>query len=130
MNHDQISPELLPTVLYADQPVITTELMAMFYATEKDNVWQNFKRNQERFVEGKHFYKLTGAELKAFRRQIEDAMDESLRLTTCQVQISPKTRELNLWTARGAARHAKMLNTARLGKYLKGWKTLISTAPH
>ena len=29
------------------------------------------------------------------------------------LQISPKTRTLYLWTTRGAARHAKMLNTEK-----------------
>ncbi|EEW7666795.1 ORF6N domain-containing protein, partial [Escherichia coli] len=36
---------------------------------------------------------------------------KNLRLTISQLQISPKTRSLILWTERGAARHAKMLET-------------------
>ncbi len=44
-------------------------------------------------------FKVVGEELK------------NLRLTISQLQISPKTRSLILWTERGAARHAKMLET-------------------
>ncbi|HAG5763006.1 TPA: ORF6N domain-containing protein, partial [Escherichia coli] len=36
---------------------------------------------------------------------------KNLRVTFSYLQISPKTRSLILWTERGAARHAKMLET-------------------
>ncbi|WP_275372491.1 ORF6N domain-containing protein, partial [Xenorhabdus bovienii] len=52
-----------------------------------------------RFVEGKHYFKVIGKALK------------DLRVTLSNLQISPKARSLMLWTERGAARHAKMLDT-------------------
>ncbi|EON1102072.1 P22AR C-terminal domain-containing protein, partial [Escherichia coli] len=79
----------------------TTELLAQLYDTEILNIQVNFTRNKERFVEGKHFFKAVGEELKNLR----------LTLSKSQNHISPKTRSLILWTERGAARHAKMLET-------------------
>lgn len=95
------SAETLSLVTHNQVPVVTTELLAQLYGTDVDNIRQNFNRNTERFIEGKHFFKLTGEQLKEFR----------LSVTNCHAQISNKTRYLTLWTERGAARHAKMLDT-------------------
>ncbi|END4466341.1 ORF6N domain-containing protein [Salmonella enterica subsp. enterica serovar Bareilly] len=97
----QISVETLSPITYNQIPVITTELLAQLYGTEILNIQVNFTRNKERFVEGKHFFKAAGEELKNLR----------LALSKSQNPISPKTRSLILWTERGAARHAKMLET-------------------
>ncbi len=97
----QISVKNLSPVTYNQIPVITTELLAQLYGTEILNIQVNFTRNKERFVEGKHFFKAAGEELKNLR----------LTLSKSQNPISPKTRSLILWTERGAARHAKMLET-------------------
>ncbi|MED7335413.1 ORF6N domain-containing protein, partial [Escherichia coli O157] len=80
-------------------PVITTELLAHLYGTDVANIKMNHSRNQTRFLEGKHYFKIVGDDLK------------NLRVTFSYLQISPKTRSLILWTERGAARHAKMLET-------------------
>lgn len=101
MTIQTISTENLPVIAHNSTPVITTELLAQLYGTDVDNIRQNFNRNTERFIEGKHFFKLTGEQLKEFR----------LSVTNCHAQISNKTRYLTLWTERGAARHAKMLDT-------------------
>lgn len=97
----QISVETLSPITHNQVPVITTELLAQLYGTEILNIQVNFTRNKERFVEGKHFFKASGEELKNLR----------LTLSKSQNPISPKTRSLILWTKRGAARHAKMLET-------------------
>ncbi len=97
----QISVETLSPITHNQIPVITTELLAQLYGTEILNIQVNFTRNKERFVEGKHFFKASGEELKNLR----------LTLSKSQNPISPKTRSLILWTERGAARHAKMLET-------------------
>ncbi|EFA4267711.1 ORF6N domain-containing protein [Escherichia coli] len=97
----QISVETLSPITHNQIPVITTELLAHLYDTEILNIQVNFTRNKERFVEGKHFFKAVGEELKNLR----------LTLSKSQNPISPKTRSLILWTERGAARHAKMLET-------------------
>lgn len=96
---DVITLPKLPTVMWQQVPVITTELLARLYGTEVANIQANHSRNRARFVEGKHFYKVEGQGL------------EDLRLTLGKSQISPKARSLILWTERGAARHAKMLET-------------------
>ncbi|TGB69102.1 ORF6N domain-containing protein [Escherichia sp. E4930] len=97
----QISVETLSPITHNQIPVITTELLAQLYGTDSDNIKKNYSRNADRFCEGKHFYKVIGDELKNLR----------VTLSHSQNPISPKTRSLILWTERGAARHAKMLET-------------------
>ncbi|GKV75518.1 hypothetical protein PEC106568_06920 [Pectobacterium carotovorum subsp. carotovorum] len=98
----QLSAENLSVVAHNGIPVITTELLSQLYGTEPLRIRNNHSRNRERFVEGKHFYKLTDSELKDFKRRV------SLRDS---VKIPVNIRALILWTERGAARHAKMLET-------------------
>ncbi|ELT3848963.1 ORF6N domain-containing protein [Escherichia coli] len=97
----QISVETLSPITHNQIPVITTELLAQLYCTEINNIKVNYTRNSERFVEGKHFFKVVGDELKNLR----------VTLSNSQTPVSPKTSSLILWTERGAARHAKMLET-------------------
>ncbi|RKG37854.1 MULTISPECIES: ORF6N domain-containing protein [Acinetobacter] len=80
-------------------PVVTTAMLADFYATDVNNIQQNYSRNKIRFVEGKHFIKISGQDLKEFVTVFKS------------VATSSKVRSLILWTERGAARHAKMLDT-------------------
>lgn len=104
----QLTPETLPTITYREQPVITTALLAEFYGTTNENVRQNFQRNEERFVDGVHFFKVQGEELTSFRARLAD-----LQPSNSHLQIDPMVRHLMLWTRRGSARHAKMLETDR-----------------
>ncbi|EER2721377.1 ORF6N domain-containing protein [Escherichia coli] len=99
----QISVKNLSPVTYNQIPVITTELLACLYGTETIRIQQNHHENKSRFIEGKHFFKAVGDELKNLRLVLNESQNE--------VKISPKTRSLILWTERGAARHAKMLET-------------------
>lgn len=85
---------------YKSIPVMTTEQLAGFYGTDQVRVRQNHHENKERFVEGKHFFKVEGEELKNLKTSLS-----SLKL------VSPNARSLMLWTEKGAARHAKILNT-------------------
>lgn len=85
------------------QRIMTTKTLAECYETEEKNIQMNFSRNKARFIEGKHFYKLSGAELKEFANY--------LQVTDSGSQISSKARSLILWTERGVARHAKLLDT-------------------
>ncbi len=94
-----ISAESLSPVAYNQSPVITTELLAQIYGTTAHSITKNHRSNADRFILGKHYYKVVGEELA------------TLRITFGDLQISPKTRSLILWTERGAARHAKMLET-------------------
>ncbi|WP_196600516.1 phage antirepressor KilAC domain-containing protein [Pectinatus frisingensis] len=50
-------------------------------------------------LEGVHYFKLGGEQL------------DDLRVNISDLQISPMTRSLYLWTRRGASRHCKMLGT-------------------
>ncbi|WP_407905776.1 ORF6N domain-containing protein [Escherichia coli] len=95
----KIAVETLSPITHNQIPVITTELLAHLYGTDVANIKMNHSRNQTRFLEGKHYFKVVGDDLK------------NLRVTFSYLQISPKTRSLILWTERGAARHAKMLET-------------------
>ena len=101
----QISVKNLSPVTYNQIPVITTELLACLYGTETIRIQQNHHENKSRFIEGKHFFKAVGDELRNLRLVLNESQNE--------VRISPKTRSLILWTERGAARHAKMLETDR-----------------
>ncbi|EHN7503095.1 ORF6N domain-containing protein, partial [Escherichia coli] len=97
----QISVETLSPITHNQIPVITTELLAQLYGTEPVRIRQNHHENKVRFVEGKHFFKVVGNDLKELR----------VALNYSQNPVSPKARSLILWTERGAARHAKMLET-------------------
>lgn len=114
MSNVQVSPTVasMSPVIYKDVPVLTTELLAQFYECEPIKIQQNFANNKDRFVEGKHFFKLVGSELEAFRLSYCHSQTD-LQLENFELQISSKVRHLTLWTERGAARHAKMLNTDR-----------------
>ncbi|EPR2276558.1 ORF6N domain-containing protein [Salmonella enterica subsp. enterica serovar Newport] len=105
----QISVESLSPITHNQIPVITTELLAQLYGTDSDNIKKNYSRNADRFCEGKHFYKVIGDELKNLRVTLSHS--QNLQPSLRGLQISPKTRSLILWTERGAARHAKMLET-------------------
>lgn len=95
----QLSVESLSVVTHNNIPVVTTELLAQLYGTTAHSITKNHRSNVSRFVCGKHYYKIAGKELV------------DLRVTYSDLQISAKTRSLILWTERGAARHAKMLET-------------------
>ena len=84
------------TIEQNGQRVLTTAQLAGAYGTDSRIISNNFNRNRERYIEGKHFYCLTGEELKAFH-QIDDL--------PCNVG------KLYLWTEKGALLHAKSLNT-------------------
>lgn len=105
----QISVETLSPITHNQIPVITTELLAQLYGAEVKNIQNNYARNAERFIEGKHFFKVAGDALKNLRVDLN--YSQNLQPSLRGLQISPKARSLILWTERGAARHAKMLET-------------------
>lgn len=90
---------------YQGQLVLTTAQLAKFYECEEHQIRQNFNNNRERFVEEKHMFTLRGNELKNFKRFMNSEID--------YFYIAGNVNVLYLWTKRGAARHAKMLNTDR-----------------
>lgn len=92
--------ELIP-VEYKSQRIVTTKFLAEQYGTDENNIIKNFNSNKSRFVEGKHYYKLEGTELKDFKRGVNISNDPSIKFASVLI----------LWTDRGAARHAKILDT-------------------
>jgi hypothetical protein len=89
----------VPLIAYRNQRVITSELLARGYGATPQQITNNFNRNKNRFIEGKHYFRIEGDDV------------ENLRNSLRGVQISPMARTLYLWTERGASRHAKMLET-------------------
>lgn len=79
--------------------VLTTNQLADAYGTDAKMINRNFQRNTERYEQGKHFFALSGEELREFKgsRQI----DPNLKFASI----------LYLWTEKGAWLHAKSLST-------------------
>lgn len=90
----------LVPVAWNGELVMTTAQLAEFYECKPQQIQQNYNSNVARFVKGKHFFRLEGDALKAFKRDFENFE-----------VAAPQLNLLYLWTKRGAARHAKMLNT-------------------
>ncbi|KTI82328.1 ORF6N domain-containing protein [Enterobacter hormaechei] len=95
----------LQIIEYRGQRVVTTEQLAAGYGATEQMITNNFNRNKSRFVEGKHYFKLSGEDVDILRNSFRG------------LQISPKARALSLWTERGAANHAKMLETDQSWDY-------------
>lgn len=83
---------------YKNVRVLTTQQIAEAYEADVKVISNNFNRNKERYIEGKHFICLEGEELKIFKTNHH--FDESSRIN-----------KLYLWTEKGAFLHAKSLNT-------------------
>jgi len=80
--------------------VLTTAQLAEVYETDGNNIVKNFSNNKDRFIEGRDYHVLTGAELKAFKDYVNN------------VHVVPqRSPSLYLWTDRGANRHSKILDT-------------------
>ncbi|KFC09015.1 putative phage protein [Trabulsiella guamensis ATCC 49490] len=98
----QISAETISPIMHNQIPVITTDLLAQLYGTESVRIRQNHSRNESRFVAGKHYFLVEGGELRELKHRVSQSYS---------VKIARNVRSLVLWTERGAARHAKMLET-------------------
>lgn len=88
-----------PVATYCNIRVVTTDLMAQAFGATPVKIRQNHANNRDRFEDGKHFFKIAGEELLDFVSRFNLLANPS------------KVRSLILWTERGAARHAKMLET-------------------
>ena len=96
-----------------NQRVLLTSQLAEVYETDDKVISYNFNHNKERYTEGKHFYCLTGDELKEFFATVN--------FTNAN---TGKIRSLYLWTEKGAMLHAKSLNT---DKAWEVYETLVDT---
>ena len=96
-----------------NQRVLTTAQIAEQYETDVKIISNNFNRNKERYTEGKHYYCLTGEELKNF-----------FAITKLMNANESKIRTLYLWTEKGALMLAKSLNT---DKAWEAYECLVDT---
>ncbi|MBY0157305.1 ORF6N domain-containing protein [Cytobacillus oceanisediminis] len=92
MNH-------LQPISQGGKRVLTTIQLAEVFGTEAKIINRNFQRNADRYVQGKHYFALSGEELREFKGSRQ--FDDSLKFTSI----------LYLWTEKGAWLHAKSLNT-------------------
>jgi len=92
--------EILP-IEFKNQRIMTIKTLAEEYGTDEKNIQMNYLNNQSRFSEGKHYFKLEGQYLKDFKNSLPNEIREPLKFAS----------QLILWTEKGAARHAKLLNT-------------------
>lgn len=99
-------------VEYKGTPVVTTKQLADLYDCDPEHIQDNHRKNADRFEEGKHFVKLEGDALRKFKSSLAGNLTANNSLTGNK-PVSPNTRNLILWTERGASRHAKMLSTER-----------------
>ncbi|ELQ4601277.1 ORF6N domain-containing protein, partial [Escherichia coli] len=90
----------IPVLEWQGVRVVTTETLAKGYGTDEGNIRKNLSCNSDRFEEGKHYFLLTGSKLKEFKNRV-----------TFSNSVGKNARNLTLWTERGAARHAKMIET-------------------
>lgn len=88
----------LKKVEYNGTIVLTTQQIAEAYETEQQIVTNNFNRNKDRYIEGKHYICLKGNELKDFRAKNQN-------------DVLPNANKFYLWTKKGTFLHAKSLNT-------------------
>jgi len=79
--------------------VLLTSQLAEEYETDAQMIVNNFNRNKERYIEGKHYFVLEGEALQEFKGSHQFDLN---------LKYSPKAY---LWTERGALLHAKSLNT-------------------
>ncbi|MGM8327508.1 ORF6N domain-containing protein [Enterobacter hormaechei subsp. xiangfangensis] len=96
----------LQIIEYRGQRVVTTEQLAAGYGTDEVNIRKNLSRNLERFEEGKHYFLLTGSELKEFKNLVPESH-----------LVNKHTSQLILWTERGAARMSKVVDTDQAWGY-------------
>ena len=64
--------DLIP-ISWANQPVLLTSQVAKAYGTSTNVIKENFRYAKEQFEEGVHYYKLTGAELRALKNKVRSS---------------------------------------------------------
>lgn len=80
----------LQPIVQNGQRVLTTLQLAESFETDPKIINRNFQRNADRYVQGKHFFALTGDDLKEFKGSRQ--FDDSLKFVSV----------LYLWTEKGA----------------------------
>lgn len=102
----------LQEIEHSHMRVLTTKQLSSAYDSSDKIVMRNFQRNRERYEIGKHYFALSGEDLKQFKASRQN--DVSLKFVSC----------LYLWTELGAWLHAKSLNTDQAWK---AYQLLVET---
>lgn len=95
-----VDPQPLPVIEWKGLRAVTTETLATGYGCDEKSIRMNLSRNLDRFEEGKHYFLLTGSELKEFKNRVSDSGS-----------VGKNARSLTLWTEKGAARMSKIVDT-------------------
>jgi hypothetical protein len=90
--------ELIP-VEYQNQRILTSRQLAEGYGAEPRRITENFNNNKKRYIPGKHYFRLEGDDLKAFKRNYDN------------IAVAEHANTVYLWTEKGAFLHAKTLGT-------------------
>jgi len=95
-----VDPDMLPVIEWKGVRVVTTEVLARGYGTDEVNIRNNLSRNLERFEDGRHYFLLTGSELREFKNRVNDSYS-----------VGKRARSVTVWTEKGAARMSKIVDT-------------------
>ncbi len=90
----------LTVIQLKGQRVLTTRQLATAYETDVKVIQNNFSRNKERYVAGKHYIYMDRDELREVKTTYPQFEGELKR-----------TSRTHFWTEKGALLHAKSLNT-------------------
>jgi len=89
----------LQNIDFENKRVLTTRQLAEMYEIDSRQIANNFNRNKDRYVLGKHYYILKGQDKQDFLNHHQ--FDYGLK----------KASNIYLWTEYGTLLHAKSLNT-------------------
>ncbi|WP_145507654.1 ORF6N domain-containing protein [Yersinia hibernica] len=95
-----VDPDNCPVIEWSGLRVVTTETLAVGYGCDEKGIRMNLSRNLDRFEEGKHYFLITGEELKSLKNRV-----------THSGSVGKNARSLTLWTEKGAARMSKIVDT-------------------
>ncbi|MDT7047400.1 ORF6N domain-containing protein [Providencia stuartii] len=95
-----IDANSLPVIEWRGVRVVTTETLAAGYGASAKNIQDNLLNNKSRFIDGVHYFKLEGDELRQFKK-----VPDNIGL------VSKHTSQQILWTEKGAARMSKIVDS-------------------
>lgn len=118
----------LVPVEWKAQLVLTSVQVVQGLGCSVDAIKMNFKNHRELYVEGVHYFKLTGEALRTFRRQVNLVYP-----ATSPHHISKYASNLYLWTYQGVVRHSKLIDTPEAWKMFdeleRAYFGVIKSAP-
>lgn len=109
----------LPVLEWDGQRVVTTETLAKGYGSDVANIRKNLTRNEKRFSNGVHFFKLTGSDLREFKNRVSLSHSVQNNRVSKTDSVGKNARSLTLWTERGAARMSKIVDTDQAWEFFE-----------